>query len=104
MKEATTGQVLEFRRRIRDLLRERVLEAVEVVLAEELSQALGSVRYERTPGRRGHRNGVEVRQLTTVAGTREVRVPRGRVQQPDGSAKEFRSEVLQRYARRTREI
>lgn len=104
MKEATTGQVLEFRRRIRDLLRERVLEAVEVVLAEELSQALGSASYERTPGRRGYRNGVEVRELTTVAGTRKVRIPRGRVQQPDGSIKEFRSEVLQRYARRTREI
>jgi putative transposase len=104
MKEATTGQVLEFRRRIRDLLRERLLEAVEVVLAEELSRALGSESYERAPGRRGYRNGVEVRQVTTVAGTREVRVPRGRVQRPDGSTKEFRSEVLQRYARRTREI
>jgi putative transposase len=104
MKEATTGQVLEFRLRIRDLLQERLLEAVEVVLAEELSRALGSESYERAPGRRGYRNGVEVRNVTTMAGTREVRVPRGRVQRPDGSSKEFRSEVLQRYARRTREI
>jgi hypothetical protein len=61
MKEAITGQVLEFRRQIRDLLLERLLEAVEVVLAEELSQALGSESYERTAGRRGYRNGVEVR-------------------------------------------
>jgi transposase-like protein len=102
MKEAIT--VLEFRRRIRDLLRERLLEVVEVVLAEELSQALGSESYERTAGRRGYRNGVEVRRLTTVAGTRELRVPRGRVEQQDGSTKEFRSEILPRYARRTREI
>jgi putative transposase len=104
MKEATTGQVLEFRRRIRDLLRERLLEAVEVVLAEELSQALGSESYERTAGRRGYRNGVEERHLTTVAGTRKVRIPRGRLQQPDGSTKEFRSEIFPRYTRRTREI
>jgi transposase-like protein len=80
MREAITGQVLEFRRQIRDLLRERLLAVVEVVLAEELSQALGSESYERTAGRRGYRNGVEVRRLTTVAGTRELRVPRGRVE------------------------
>ena len=104
MKNAITGQVLEFRRRIRDLLRDRLLEVVEVVLAEELSQALGSESYERTAGRRGYRNGVEVRRLTTAAGTRELRVPRGRVEQQDGSTGEFRSEILPRYARRTREI
>jgi putative transposase len=104
MKEGTTGQVLEFRRQIRDLLRERLLEVVEVVLAEELSQALGSESYERTAGRRGYRNGFEERQLTTVAGTREVRVPRGRVRQPGGTTREFRSEILPRYRRRTQEI
>lgn len=104
MKEATTGQVLGFRRQIRDLLRERLLEVVEVVLVEELSQALGSESYERTVGRRGYRNGVEQRRLTTVAGTRTLEVPRGRVEQADGSTQEFRSEILPRYARRTREI
>jgi transposase-like protein len=102
MQDAITGQVLEFRRRIRDLLKERLLEAVEIILAEELSQVLGSESYERTAGRRGYRNGVEVRRLTTVAGTRELRVPRGRVKQQDGSTQEFRSEILPRYARRTR--
>lgn len=90
MKEATTGQALEFRLRIRDLLRQRLLEAVEVVLAEELSRALGSESYERTPGRRGYRNGVEVRQVTTVAETRECGFPgvecNGRTARPRSSA------------------
>jgi transposase-like protein len=42
--------------------------------------------------------------VTTEAGTREVRVPRGRVEIEDGSTTEFRSEILPRYARRTKVI
>jgi putative transposase len=108
MQEATTkGRVMEFRQvrqEIRRLLQDRILEAVEVVLAEELQQALDSEPYERTPQRRGYRNGGEQRRLTTVAGTREVRVPRGRLIGQDGTSREFQSQLLPRYARRTREI
>lgn len=100
----TRGKVVEFRREIRRLLEERIIEAVELVLAEELTQALGSDVYERTEERRGYRNGVERRRLTTAVGTREVKVPRARLAGPDGSTREFRSQALPRYARRMPEI
>jgi len=44
------------------------------------------------------------RTLTTPNGTRTVRVPRGRIAGTDGATAEFHSQVLPRYARRTREI
>ncbi|MGH2604379.1 MAG: IS256 family transposase, partial [Dehalococcoidia bacterium] len=80
------------------------LEAIEAVLEEELTSALGSRPYERTAGRRGYRNGADRREITTAVGTRELRVPRGRVAVADGTTQEFRSELLPRYARRTPEV
>ena len=106
MREITTkdAQVVQFRLDIRRLLQTRLREAVELVLEEELSSALGAPWYERLEGRRGYRNGVEERSITTGTGTRKVRVPRGRVVAKDGSTEEFRSELLPRYARRTEEV
>lgn len=104
MEKASRERVVAFRQDIQQLLQRRLVEAVETVLEEELSLALGSTRYERSPARRGYRNGVERRPITTKEGTRELAVPRGRVAKADGSTKEFRSELLPRYARRTREI
>ena len=104
MENGSREQVLAFRQDIQGLLRRKVQEAIEVVLAEELDVALGSARYERRPTRRGYRNGVEPRRVTTAMGSRELAMPRGRVRQADGSTKEFRSQLLPRYARRTREI
>ena len=86
-------------------LRKRVLEAIEVVLEEEVDQALGCRSYERAEDRRGYRNGAETRRVTTSVGTRELRVPRARVRDEEtGETTEFRSELLPRYARRTREV
>ena len=106
MQKITTNdtEVVQFRLDIRRLLQRRLREAVEEVLKEELSSALGAPRYERLEGRRGYRNGVEQRCITTTSGTRKVLVPRGRVVAKDGSTKEFRSELLARYARRTEEV
>ncbi len=97
MREVSTQEVVAFRQEVRRLLGRRLLEAVEVVLEEELSEALGSGWYERSAVRRGYRNGVERRRITTVAGTREVSVPRGRIAQARGSSVEFRSRLLPRY-------
>jgi len=100
----TEADVVRFRQDIQSKLRSRVLEAIETVLEEELTEALGCESHERTDGRRGYRNGAGVRRLTTEVGTREVRVPRGRLHREDGTTAEFRSEVLPRYARRTKVI
>ena len=75
------------------------------MLEEEVNQALGCGSYERAEDRRGYRNGAETRRVTTSVGTRELRVPRARVRDEEtGETTEFRSELLPRYARRTREV
>jgi putative transposase len=104
VEKVSREQVVAFRVDIQELLQRRVLEVVETVLKEELSLALGTGRYERSGVRCGYRNGGEVRRVTTKEGTRGLVVPRGRVKASDGSTKEFRSQLLPRYARRTREI
>ena len=106
MKENTTkgGEVVSLREHIRQLLCQRITEAVEVVLQEELEDALGCTRHERTPERRGYRNGVERRRVTTGSGPLELKVPRARVRQEDGTTKEFQGRILPRYARRAQEV
>ena len=70
MPEITTPDsgLVAFRQDVHKLLRRRVLEAMEIVLEEELSEALGSTRYERSDSRRGYRNGSEKRTVTTSLG------------------------------------
>lgn len=106
MSKATTNEdrVVQFRQDVRERIRSRIREAIDTVLEEELTEALGSESYERSQGRRGYRNGARERLVTTEAGTRVLRVPRARVAQEDGSTREFRSEVLPRYARRSRVV
>jgi transposase-like protein len=98
------ADVIRLRQNIQDLLRRRVLEAVQTVLEEELSEALGTGRYERSEARQGYRNGHDTRRITTQAGTQELEVPRGRIVEGDNRSREFRSEILPRYQRRTREV
>ena len=106
MRKGNTGQadVIRLRQDISTLLRRRVLEAVEAVLEEELAEALGTGRYERSEERRGYRNGHETRRVTTEVGPQTLEVPRGRIVEDDGSTREFQSEVVPRYARRTRKV
>ena len=106
MRKGTTEEadVIPLRQDISSLLRRRVLEAVESVLKEELSEALGTARYERSEERRGYRNGHETRRITTELGPQTLEVPRGRIVEDDGRAREFQSRVVPRYARRTRKV
>lgn len=106
MQEVTTtkDEAVRFRQDIHDRIRRKTREAIEAVLEEELTAALGSQAYERSDDRRGYRNGVQVRTITAADGSREVRIPRGRLIDDEGAASEFRSEILPRYARRTKEV
>jgi putative transposase len=106
MQETSTSPatILQFRQDIEAQFRRQIREALDVALAEELAAALGSEPHERTDRRRGYRNGSIERTITTPEGTRTVTVPRGRIAGPDGATEEFRSQLLPRYARRTREI
>jgi transposase-like protein len=106
MSEGNTGEaeVVRLRQSIETQMRRRILEAIEVVLEEELTEALGTGRYERGDARRGYRNGHQTRGVTTAVGAQTLEVPRRRILEPEGSSHEFRSQVLPRYARRTREV
>jgi len=106
MAKPTTveSEVARFRRDIDQVLRERIRETIQVVLEEELSDALGCHRHDRTSTRAGYRNGSIERRITTETGNQRLRIPRGRLDRNDGTTEEFRSEILPRYARRTRRV
>jgi len=106
MQETSTSPatILQFRQDIEAQFRRHIREALDVALAEELAAALASDRHERTERRCGYRNGTIERTITTPDGTRTVTVLRGRVEGTDGTTTEFHSQLLPRYARRTREI
>lgn len=105
MQDSSTDvtTVVQFRRDIQRRLRDRVREAIEAVLQEELAETLGSGRHERTAGRAGYRHGAVPRTVTTPDGVRTLAVPRARVTTADGTT-EFRSRILPRYARRMRAV
>ena len=100
----STADVIELRRSVKEQLRRRVLEAIEAVLEEEVAAALGVGRHERGEQRRGYRHGATRRVVTTATGPQTLTVPRARVRDGHGTTREFRSELLPRYQRRTRDV
>jgi transposase-like protein len=85
----TEADIVRFGQDIQVKLRLRMLETIEAMLEEELADPLGSEAYERSEGRRGYRNGAERRVVTAELGTREIRVPEGRLNRQDGTTDEF---------------
>ena len=85
------------------LIRERMRQAIEVTLEEELAIALGAAPGERTEGRLGYRHGTQVRRVVTEAGPKDLAIPRGRILQ-EGASREWRSQVLPKYQRRSRRV
>ena len=84
-------------------VRERVRRFIETILEEELQAVLGRGRYERSAeGATGHRNGHRERQVIGTFGAETVKVPRARLVDDAGQAKEWRSQALRRYQRLTR--
>jgi len=73
-------------------LKELVEWLLQELLELEFTQFLGAERYQRTPHRRGYRNGHRERQLHTRVGTLTLRVPRDR----EGR---FSPALFQRYQR-----
>ena len=99
-------------------IRDRIRDVTEQLIEEELAGALGRGRYERRrrdddiPGVEardavplsGHRHGHRERQLIGSSGPVEIAVPRARVGTADGRTDEWKSKVLPRYARMTRQV
>ena len=97
---------------IETAVRHRVREFIEALVAAELDEALGRVRYQRRPGppdgvvggTAGYRHGQRERQLLGSFGPVRISVPRARLTGADGTSREWRSEVLPRYARMTKQV
>jgi putative transposase len=102
-------------------IRDQIRGFIEGLIEDELATALGRGRYQRradAPGddpappevpdapvlAAGHRHGHRRRRLQGSFGAVELAVPRARLQAEDGATCEWRSAVLPRYRRQTRQI
>ncbi len=86
-----------------ELIHEHVRHAIEVAVGEELAIALAAQPYERNGERRGYRNGRKTRTVTGPTGPLPLTLPRAIVFGP-GGAREWRSTIVPRYARRAAEV
>ncbi len=84
-------------------LRGMVVDAIVKFARAEIDDALGVDRYAREV-RGGYRHGSRERTLSTSFGPAELLLPRARVFDGDGGTREFKSNVIPRYARRTAEV
>jgi putative transposase len=86
-------------------MRKRVREVIRMIVEEELESALGARRSQRVGDERlGYRNGLRSRQLATSLGKTTIEMPRARISQEDGTTREWSSQVVPRYQRRTRRV
>jgi transposase-like protein len=91
-------------------IRGRVRGFIEELVEAELNDALGRSRYQRPGtadsacGTAGYRHGRRERQLLGSFGPVTFSVPRARLANADGTSQEWRSQVLPRYARMTKQV
>jgi putative transposase len=92
------------------MIRDRVRGFIENLVEAELDGAIGRSRYQRAgatnvaSGTAGYRHGRRARQLLGSFGAVTISVPRARLNEADGTSREWRSEALPRYARMTRQV
>ena len=82
-------------------MRQRARQWIEAIVEEEVDAVLGAALSERTAARGGYRHGTRERTLTTSLGPTTIDMPRARIEQADGSSREWRSQAVRRYQRRT---
>ena len=104
IKDDASGEVSLGPDPLSEALRGELRTLVERLIREELIGALGAGRYERIPERRGYQHSPRERTITTGLGPATITVPRGRLFKPEGGSEEWQSQLLPRYARRTREV
>ena len=85
-------------------MRERIRDVIEKLVEEELDEALGAGKSERVEGRHGYRHGSRERTLTTSLGATSFAMPRARVGNAAGVQREWQSQVVPRYQRRTARV
>jgi transposase-like protein len=86
-------------------MRLRIRDTIEVLVRQELDAALGAVRSARVGDtRQGYRHGTRERTLTTSLGPTTFAMPRARVRGAEGTHREWHSETVRRYQRRTARV
>src|SRR6202166_2063312 len=98
------GQEGSLREGLEAAIRERVREVIELILEEEVEAALGAGRSQRVAERCGYRHGRKPRRLTLRTGAVQLAVPRARLVTPDGSEREWHSQLVPRYRRSSAEV
>lgn len=87
-------------RRLLESMKKSCCEALEDLLREEIKEAVGAMRHERTAERQGYRNGSYERAVVTAGGEATIEMPRAVVKNEQGELVEHRSRVLPAGARR----
>ena len=86
-------------------MRQRIRDTIQEFVKQELDAALGAVKSARVGDtRQGYRHGTRERTLTTSLGPATISMPRARVHRADGTSREWRSETVRRYQRRSTRV
>lgn len=102
--EAGKDEMRFDRETIEQVIRDRVRAIIEEVVEAELEEALGAKASERSGKRRGYRHGHRERTLTTSTGATKFQMPRARIEDSEGRRREWRSETIGRYERRSQRV
>lgn len=90
---------------LEELMRERVQRTIELIVEQELEEALGAASSARVGERRaGYRHGHRGRTISTSLGASTIAMPRARIEGKDGRRQEWRSAIIPRYQRRTERV
>ena len=90
---------------LEELMRERIRATIEAIVDEELKGALGVAPSQRVGSvRAGYRHGKRQRTLTTSLGATTIAMPRARIEDDDRRRREWRSQIISRYQRRTERV
>jgi len=90
---------------LEELMRERIRAMIEAIVDEELAAALGAARSQRVGAvRTGYRHGKRARTLTTSLGATTITIPRARIEDARGQRREWPSQMIPRYQRRTERV
>jgi transposase-like protein len=90
---------------IETVMRGRIRDTIEGLVEEELDAVLGATKSARVgEQRQGYRHGVRSRTLTTSLGPTTFTLPRARLDEPDGTTREWGSTIIPRYQRRTARV
>lgn len=101
---ATGPEVGGWATRLEEALRPQIRDLIESILEEEVQAAVAAGRSERVRGRVGYRHGSKPRELAMANGKIQLEVPRARLIDSEGEEREWRSELIPRYQRRTAEV